>query len=168
MKELAKELAVFVDCRDVVLGLSARYVERLVLAAEARTLTPREPAGARKSRPLVEVGGKVYVAWDLASMLGLQPTTRSWLLLRVPYGNDVLPLALRTGICLAVRELGALTPLPSAMFTLRSPALTRAFAVDKVAPRHGRSVGIFVDVPRLWAEGELAASAAALAGAAAP
>lgn len=165
-----KELAVFVDCRDVVLGLSARYVERLVLAAEARALTPREPAGAtgRKSRPLVEVGGKVYVAWDLASMLGLQPTTRSWLLLRVPYGSEVLPLALRTGVCLAVRELGALTPLPSAMFTLRSPALTRAFALDQVAPRHGRSVGLFIDLPRLWAEGELAASAAALSGAMAP
>jgi hypothetical protein len=165
MSGSASELGVFVECREVVLGLAARWVERLVLP-DVVVKGPEPASAGKRRRPVVSVGERRYAAWDLGSMLGLSPVARAWLLLRVPHAGGELPIALRTGACLVVRELGGLTALPAGMFTLRAHALGRAFAVERVAPGRGRSVGLYLDVPRLWAESELAASAAALAEAA--
>jgi hypothetical protein len=163
------ELTLLVECREVVLGLATRFVERLAHPEEAQTVVAREQTGgARRPRPLVRVRDNTYAAWDLASMLGLSPVAQAWVLLRVPWAGRKLPLALRTGTCLVVRELAELTPLPPGMFTLRALGLHAAFATERMTRSGPRAVGLYLDVARLWADGELAASAAALDGAARP
>jgi hypothetical protein len=145
-------LCVLVACHDLVCAIDAATTERLVLGDEVT----RRPGGA-----LVESHGRVYVGWDLGGLLELPPTTAAWVLLHIPHRDRVLPFALRTGGCLAVRTLATTTGVPPRLFQRRPGAFARMFATEAVLASRA-PVGFLLDLRATWTRDELDAAARAL------
>jgi hypothetical protein len=162
------ELCVFVRTQDHVCAIAVRWVERLVLPEEVDAVKAR--AGntdrALMGRDLVDVDGKAYAAWDLGPMLEQAPLDKAWVLMRLPHEGAEVPLALRTGRCLAVQTLKSITPLPGGLFRGRRSAIGGAFPANAVKGGLGEAlVGLWLEPSRLWAPAELVTSAATLAAA---
>jgi hypothetical protein len=164
------QLCVLVGCHQLVCALPISSIDRLTLPETAQRLVipsrSADPATA-PGEPLpavVQVGDDRYAAWDLGLLLGLRPLARSWVLLRVSHGGKQVPIALRTGPCLAVQKVHRLMKLPPGIFRARRAALTDGFAAGTTkGAAHHASVGLWLDPARLWEGHELQASAAALA-----
>jgi hypothetical protein len=130
------------------------------------TVTPKTaPAeGVAPNRTVVMVAAQPYAAWDLGRMLGLSPLAAAWVLVRVPFLGGTVPMALRTGPCLAVQALRASAALPLGAFRGRRQALARAFlSTDVAVDLKDSPVGLLVNLTKLWTPSELEASAAAVA-----
>lgn len=129
------------------------------------TVTSKLPPveGVSPVRTVVMVGAQPYAAWDLGRMLGLGPLAASWVLARIPFLGGVVPMALRTGPCLAVQALSGSTPLPLGTFRARRQALARAFlAADVGVELKDAPVGTLLSLAKLWTPSEVEISASAV------
>lgn len=178
-KDAAAQLCVVIGCHHLVCALPIRSIDRLALPDAAQRLVVPTSKIKEKVDPnagplpaVVQVGADRFAAWDLGSLLGLGPLAQSWVLLRVSHGGKEVPLALRTGPCLAVQGVRKLMKLPPGIFRTRRSALTDGFAgAATKGGKHHASVGLWLEPARLWEPSELQASIAALAraeGVAAP
>ena len=123
------------------------------------------PGERARLPPVAIINGEAWVAWDMGLLLGKRSATHAWVLVRLPYGEGTLRLALRTGRCLAVATPEGRTTLPPSMFARRAGALASAFVVDESIGAGAASVGrlcVCIDVQRLWSPYELQLSAQAL------
>ena len=126
----ARELCVFVGCHHVVAAIPARFVERLVLADEARTVS--EAA----SGWIIGVDKNYFPAFDLGLLVGLPKLREAWVLARWTHrGKDVV-VAFSTGRCLFVQPLPKVTRLPRQLFTSRRGGIVGVFSATSV--RTGR------------------------------
>jgi hypothetical protein len=152
------ELCVVTACHQWVCALPARWVERLVVPHEVAIVASQQRA------PSVLVGERQYGAWNLGTLLGLPPLGAAWVLLRLPYGDRELPIALNTGACLVVQALPPATALPPGAFRARPGAIAGAFATVGMRGRATQAaLGLWLDPTRLLTADELAASVSALA-----
>ncbi len=150
------ELSVVVGCHGFVCAFGVQWVTRLVLPDE---VTPWE--GHPDAR-LVNVAGEAYAAWDLGALFDLGPLTSAWVLLGIPYEGGRLPIALRTGPCIAVKKVRAEMSLPVLAFRARGKAFLGAFdasalVAEKLAVG---TFGVVIDPTALLNWPELATSAA--------
>jgi hypothetical protein len=144
------ELSVLVRLHELVASIPARWITRLVLPSEVSLLTAGAP-------DVVEFAGTRHAAWDLGALLEIPPLVGAWLLMRVPHRGRVMPIALRTGECLAVATSPKSVGLPSRLLRRREQALGRAFAT-----KEGDGCGVVIELAHLWSNVELDASARAL------
>ena len=147
------ELAVVVAAHGTAVAIATRWVSRLALPSDARTIRTGNPG-------LVAIGDKTCAAWDLGELLGLPALSAAWVLLEVPHGKKTIPVALRTGACLVVEALPKTIPLPHRALAARSDAVRGAFAATG---RHGGALfGLSLDPTRLFTPSELDAASALL------
>lgn len=143
------ELGVIVRAHHLLIGVPARYVDRLVLPHEVREVRVGAPG-------VVEAAGRSYAAWDLGVLLGLPLLSSAWVLARAPRpSGDEVRVALRTGPCVVVERLPALTPIPAGAQTTRRGALAGGFAAHDA--RGDAIFGLVLDLSRLFHPRELAA-----------
>jgi hypothetical protein len=151
-----RELAVMVRARSLVIAIPTRWVARLTLATEVKTIKTGLPA-------LVDVEGTTHAAWDLGAMIYRAPIDGAWVLLRVPHEGKTLRLALRTGPCLVVAPVPPLAEIPRSILLRRRGAFAGAFAgghgLDEAG---GAPYGLALDPTGLWTPEELTASARVL------
>ncbi len=153
------ENVVLVGCNPHVIAISTCHVERLVLASEA----PQPELVGNSPIPIIKIGKKVYAAWDLGELLELEPQKETWVLLQNTGLTSFSSVALRTGPCLAIRNLSRTWNMPKILRS-RSAALGRAFLVSDVLALPDKAViGYYLDISALWSVAEIEASAAALA-----
>jgi hypothetical protein len=153
---VAAGLRLYVSGGALLFALPAEPVERLLLADEARLTggaDPRPPA----SLGVLAVGRLAYSAWDLSLLLGRVPQPEAWVLLRLPRAGGPLPLALRTGACVAVRPLPPrVYPLPAGLGRVRPRLFDAAFPVSGLGRVRGAAgVGLSLQLKQLWREDEL-------------
>lgn len=150
--EAQSELCIVVACHTFVVAIPARFVSRLVLNED---VTPA-PAGPG----LVQSGGERFVASNLGSLLELPALTEAWVLLHLPHAGTRVPLALRTGACLVVREVSVEAPLPPGLFNARGDAILGAFVADAARGLNGGALfGLVLNLAKLWTRAELDAAA---------
>lgn len=123
------------------------------------------PGERARLPPIATIDGEPWVAWDMGLLLGRRAATQAWVLIRVPYADTTLRVALRTGRCLAVAATSKRMALPRGMFARRSGALSSAFLIDETHGAGTASIGrvcVCVDVHHLWTAYELQLSAQSL------
>lgn len=147
------ELFVVVACHAFPCALPARRVVRLLLSDEV----PAAEGG------VIRAEGGVFAAWNLGEMLHLDALGDAWVLLNVPHGDGTVPIALQTGVCLAVQPLATRFPLPPGLFHARQAALEAAFLAHEVRAAQAGLVGLHFDPARAWTAAELDRSARAIA-----
>ena len=102
---MRSELCVVVGCHTFVSAIPTRFVSRLVL---------NEDVEVAKQKELVYSSGETFVNANLGTLLGLPPLGEACVLLQVPHAGTRVAIALRTGPCLAVRDVCVEAPLPAA------------------------------------------------------
>lgn len=151
--EAQSELCLVVACHTFVAAIPVRFVTRLVLNED---VTPAPVGGPA----LVQSAGEPFVAANLGTLLDLPPLREAWVMLQVPYAQGAVPLALRTGACLVVRDVRVEAPLPSGLFKARGEAMRGAFVADASRGFNGGALyGLLLDVTKLWTRAELDAAA---------
>ncbi|HYQ01848.1 MAG TPA: hypothetical protein VER96_24410 [Polyangiaceae bacterium] len=151
--EAQSELCLVVACHTFVVAIPVRFVTRLVLNEDVTKVPTSGPE-------LVQSGGEQFVASNLGALLDLPPLNEAWVLLRVPHAFSRVPLALRTGACLVVREVRVEAPLPPGLFRARGEAMLGAFVADASRGFSGGALyGLMLDVTQLWTRAELDAAA---------
>ena len=157
------------ECGDALIAFPSRRIVAARLAEGIDVLKSpqdRSKPGERAGLPPVAViDGEQWVAWDMGLLIGKRALNHAWVLVRLPYANTTLRLALRTGRCLAVGEPGARAPLPRGIFSTRVGAVSSAFIVDEALGTGAATVGrlcICIDVQQLWSGYELQLSAKSL------
>jgi hypothetical protein len=92
-----------------LMAMPASIVERALLVDETPGPSWPPAIGPAIAPPgclgRLAVRGVSYGAWDLGRLLGSEEARRSWILLRLPHGEERLPIALRTDECLHVGVL---------------------------------------------------------------
>jgi len=166
-------LAVFFGCHGFVCAISTPVVERLVLADEVSLMpAPLDGcaacAGYDRRSPrlagLAEIDRQTVVVWDLGALLELGPLSSSIILLRVSRDGVRVPIALRTGPCMLVKPLAAVTSLPNDLLRARHSSMTGAFAAEALGEHgSGALLGLTLDPAALFTRAELDLSAALLA-----
>ena len=157
--EAQSELCIVVACHTFVVAIPARFVTRLVLNED---VTPAPDGGPG----LVQSDGELFVASNLGPLLGLPPLGEAYVLLHLPHAGGRVPLALRTGPCLVVREVSVEAPLPHGLFKARGEAMLGAFVADASRGLNGGALyGLVLDAANLWTRAELDAAAQAAEGA---
>jgi hypothetical protein len=152
------ELCIVVSCHTFVVAIPARFVTRLVLDED---VTPAPDAGPE----LVQSGGERFVAANLGPLLELPALKEAWVLLHVPHAGGRVPIALRTGACLVVREVRVDAPLPQGLFKSRGDAVLGAFIAGASRGFGGSTLyGLMLDVGKLWTDAELASAARVASG----
>jgi hypothetical protein len=147
------ELAVIVAAHGIAVAIATRWVSRLALPADVRTIRSGKPG-------LVAIGGAICASWDLGELLGLEPLSSAWVMLEVPHAKKSLRVALRTGACLVVEALPRTVELPRGALVARNSAVRGAFGATK---RHGGALfGLSLDPTRLFTAIELEDAAALL------
>lgn len=155
------ELCVWLDCHSVGCALPSRWVERLLAIGDGRLLPPKNK---RSKIPVLQVGARRFAAWDLADMLGIPSAPKAWVLLKIPSARGAVPIALRTGECLAVEPTGEALIMPAGLFRRRGAAFPRAFTPPQsVRARADIVVALGLEPSALWSQAELDASIEALA-----
>jgi hypothetical protein len=156
-----------VRCHDHVLAVSTKHVERLLLPEEISRVElvaePGDGKGDKARRAVALVNGRYYAAWDLGQMLEMPALSNAWMLLKLPRGDSEVPLALRTGACLAVHPVRKSVPLPPGLFKARRGAFSSAFDGVQVGTSAPSLVGLCLEPDSLWTTAELEASLAAIA-----
>ena len=151
--EAQSELCLVVACHTFVVAIPVRFVTRLVLNEDVKPA----PVGGPE---LVQSGSELFVASNLGALLDLPPLHEAWVMLQVPHAGGRVPLALRTGACLVVRELRVEAPLPTGLFRARGEAMLGAFVADASRGFNGGVLyGLMLDVANLWTRAELDAAA---------
>jgi hypothetical protein len=144
----AADLSVVVACRDFVCAISTRHVTRLALNDEVD--------GANSFEGVVLSGQETLASFNLGVLLGMSPLTAAWVFLSVPYEGGSIPIALRTGTCLFVRNIAVEAPLPDGLFTSRGKAVLGAFvAGDQLGLDDASPYGLALEIERLWTDKEL-------------
>ena len=147
------ELAVIFAAHGVAVAIAAKWVTRLALPADVKTVRSGKPG-------LVAVGGAVHASWDLGEILGLGPLASAWVMLDVPHRDKTLRVALRTGACLVVEGLPRTVEIPRGVLVSRKGAVRGAFGATQ---RHGGALfGLLLDPARLFTSIELEDAAALL------
>lgn len=147
------------SCGTWTLSFDATPVERVLLLDEA----PGAPTGATGSALLgpLQLGNRIYAAFDLGALLEQPTTPAAWILLGLRRGPQRLPLALRTGSVQRVtHQLDVTCPLPAGITRKRPGVLRRGFVLRDA---RGPAVGFELDLTRLLTGSELDAAFAALA-----
>jgi hypothetical protein len=146
----------------------AASIDHLALSSDAESVTANGTTARGPRVPLVRVRDQIWPVFDLGKLLGepLTPSSESfaWLLARVPVGRPLpLPVALRVGACLAVRQLRRLTHVPDALLTVRATALQGMFTAADVAGGLGAErLGFVIDPAGLLALEERQSAIASL------
>lgn len=151
-RALDAELFVVVVCHAFPCALSSRWIVRLLLPDEVRV----------RDAGVIEVEDRLFAAWNLGEMLGLDPLGDAWILLDVPHDGASVPIALQTGACLAAQPLTTRFPLPSGLFHARRGALGAAFVAKEVGAGQFGLVGLYFDAARAWTREELDRSKSAV------
>ena len=149
------EAAVVFRCQSHLLAVASRWVERLLMSEEVKA---EEGAGA-EGVARVWIDGHAWAAWDLGVMLGVGSQTVAHVLLRVPWRNGSIRLALRTGPCLAVRRLPPTWPLRPEVFASRLGAVSGAFDASALGKPAEALMGFVLEPASLWTLAELELSA---------
>ncbi len=164
------EPSVVFRCQNFVFATFVRWVERLLLHDEVSLVEVRGK-GARSKElalegqtagKLVRIGGQDYCPWNLGTMLGLEPTSGAWILLRVPHHGTEVRLALEIDACLLVKPVVEVNWLPPELFRARTHAITGAFPLGQVLPGAVEAIGLTLDAGVLWTAEELESSVALL------
>ena len=157
------------ECGESIVAFPSRRIVAARLSEGVdvvKSAHDRSKPGERGGLPPVAmISGEPWVAWDLGMLIGKRAQTRSWVLVRLPYANTTLRLALRTGRCLAVGQPSTRTVLPRGMFESRPGAVSSAFLIDEglgAGPGAVGSLCIAIDVAQLWSAYELQLSAKSL------
>ena len=148
------ELAVLVACHAFLVALPARSVVRLFLPHEVTDLALTEGRGPFLGT--LRAGGRVCAAWDLGTMLELEPLSNAWAVLEVARGGAHATVALRTGVCALVAEVSPESSLPGRIFRSRAQAFPAAFAAASVDASLPALFGLWLDPARLFTDAELA------------
>jgi hypothetical protein len=151
-------LCVVLRCRDLVIAIAAEETARLVLPDQVEV----DPGATTPS--IATAGTERFAAWNLALLLGREPEASAWVLLHVPHGPRLVPVALATGPCLVVRTLRFDVPLPEGVFRERPGAIAGAFSTSLGNDLPGSGVGLFLNPRRLLRVQELDASLAVIEG----
>ncbi len=120
----SRSLAVLVESGPLVCAISTSDVSRLLLDDEVTLVAPSDDA-ERPAR--LRIGDDHWLGFDLGALLDTEIEHGAWVLLSLKLGGNPLPIALRTGRCLAVREVPAGMALPRHVFRARPRALRSAF-----------------------------------------
>jgi hypothetical protein len=151
-------LCVFFACDAFVCAIHVRSVVRLATLEEAQVI------GAAPGAPLdgtcvVDAGDAPFAAWDLSRLLEIPQFAGAFVLLRIPWRGAEVPIALRTGPCLVVRDLPGVAPVPASLFRARRGAIVGAFDASALgAPSAGRVAGLEIDPARLLDAADLETS----------
>lgn len=127
-------LSVLVECDALLCAIPTAQVSRLLLEDDVKvTSSPDDP-----ERPLrLSIGNEQWLGFDLGSLLEVGSTSGAWVLLSLSLGGRPLPVALRTGRCVAVREVRAGIDLPARAFRARPRALRSVFPLEGLGvPTH--------------------------------
>jgi hypothetical protein len=152
------KLCVVLRCRDLLIAIAAEDTARLLLP-EQLDLAP----GGTTPR-VAAVGTELFAAWNLGELLHREPESSAWVLLHVPHGPRMVPIALGTGPCIVVRTLRFDASLPEAVFQARPGAIAAAFTTSFGNDQRASGVGLLLSTRRLFHPGELDASLAAVEG----
>lgn len=151
------ELCIVVGCHTFACAIPTRYVLRLVLNEDVNVVPG---SGGR----IVTSGGEHYAASNLGELLELAPLADAWVLLHMPTPRGPVPIALRTGPCLVVREVGVEAPLPNGLFKRRGDAVFGAFVAGAVRGFAENTLyGLVLNLGKLWSDAELEALRSTLA-----
>lgn len=145
----ASELCVVVGCHTFACAIPIRHISHLLLNEDVSEVS--------RSRGLVvSAGGEFYATSNLGSQLELPASTGDWVLLHMPTKRNPMPIALRTGRCLVVRDVSIRAPLVPSFFKQRGEAIAGAFitGANKGFPE-GIVCGLVLNVGGLWTEREL-------------
>jgi hypothetical protein len=151
----ATDTAVIFRCDSHVLAVFTRHVERLLLSEEVQ----EEPCPSGQPATRSWIGGHPWAVWDLGHLLGMGTQSAAYVLLRVPRGEDLARVTLRTGPCLAVQRLPPTWPLRSQLFGSRPGAFSAAFEAAALGIRIDALVGYVLEPGSLWTLAELDLSA---------
>lgn len=142
------ELCVVVACHTFACAIPVRYVERLALDEDVKAVPGRSA--------VVESNGERFAAANLGTLLGTPQLGQAWVLLRVPVANGVVPIALRTGPCLMVRQVAIEAPLLPGLFERRGAAVLGAFtAGTQRGFAEQIAYGLVLALHQLWEPREL-------------
>ncbi len=149
------KLCVVLRCDHHVVAIPVKDLIRLVSVDEAK------PIGDGVS----EIQGRQFASWDLGTMLGLSQQNHAWILCEREYRGEIVPLALRTGKCIAVLPINHVTSFPSSTLERRVAAFDGVFAIDGQRREFegAEKTGLRVSLSRLWSSRELGASLDTLA-----
>jgi hypothetical protein len=115
----ANDLCVVAACHTFLCAVPTQCVHRLVLPGDVDHASSEGQSVAGRLG-MVTVSGEPFAAWDLGALLSMGSLDAAWILMRIEHAGDHVPIALRTGPCIAVQELAA-HPLPHARSRARSP-----------------------------------------------
>lgn len=120
-------LSVLVECDALLCAIPTSSVARLLLDDEVTVLS----SGDDPERPSrLSIGKESWFGFDLGALLEVGSTRGAWVLLSLSLGGRPLPVALRTGRCVAVREVRGGIDLPGRAFRARPRALRSAFPLE--------------------------------------
>lgn len=145
-----QSLAVLVESSPLVCAIPTASVSRLLLDEDVVVVTPSDDP-ERPAR--LRVGNEHWLGFELGALLETDASRGAWVLLSLSLGGNALPIALRTGRCLAVREVPAGVALPGHLFRSRPRALRAAFPLTGLGVSSSAVCGARLD-PEGLLEGE--------------
>jgi hypothetical protein len=151
----APELCIVVACHTFVCAIPTRLVQRLALGQDLERVESGGDA-------LLRANGEWFAGADLGELLGLRPLDGAWALLKLSHRGHHVPIALRTGACLEVRNVAVEAPLAGGLFEQRGEAVLGAFVAEREHARDA-TYGLVLDVQSLFSAAELTRAESALA-----
>lgn len=135
-------LSVLVECDALLCAIPTGSVSRLLLDEDVTVVSPALEA---EHPTRLAIGREEWLGFDLGELLAVGGTRGAWVLLSLSHRGAPLPIALRTGRCLAVREVRGGIELPRRAFRSRPRALRSAFAIGGLGVTSGAVCGARLD-----------------------
>lgn len=144
------ELCVVVGCHSLACAIPTRYIAHLALNEDATAV-------AGTDGRVIKVAREYYATSNLGPLLELPLLADAWVLLHLPTTNGSVPIALRTGPCLVVRDVAVEAPLSPTLFKYRGEAVAGAFVAGQLRGYADDTLyGLVLNAHKLWTAQELA------------
>lgn len=161
-----RDIYLFVRCHAWFMAINATHVDRIVMPSDTQLLPPVAGGHRPGYVGLALASGRTYSAWDLGFMLEQPALSSTWVMFDLPGPKGVFPMALRCGTCLSVSALktGQFSTVPPGLLKARPGVYAAGYSTARVLVRNKPliSVGLLLDMAKLWTAEDLAFTARTL------